>query len=425
MTDLAAVESDAVAGRLVSKDSVDRPQHRLGRAERDFQRHHAPFLPGVADAPFEIFTHRQECSRIRALKAVDRLLGVAHGKDRAQAVANALTGEKLLGEGRHDLPLLGVGVLCLVDQNVVEAAVQLEEHPWRDAGPAQQIEGGRDQVVIVEHPLGALGGCIRIHQRTAQTDQRAARLDKHGRRSPLAEFFDPFSLSAKHRRSVAAGAAGGLPSDQDFAGLALVGQKCRDIRRKHLTATLRSLAPFPKDSAPVSIGAGSGGERRCSRAQAPLVSSPRGAETCDDCLLGRPGGQSQSSAELVEQLRMAFAEHIPELAALGRQRRHQHTKAFLGSMASYHCKRVGELGLVSVASGNHHTLAGLDQRFARAALVENSKFGRHSRLQREAAQQGLAEGVDRRDFDAAGGFENAREKLSGPGDCRIARHLAG
>ena len=94
-------------------------------------------------------------------------------------------------------------------------------------------------------------------------------------------------------------------------------------------------------------------------------------------------------------------------------------------MASYHCKRVGELGLVSVASGNHHTLAGLDQCFARAALVENSKFGRHSRLQREAAQQGLAEGVDRRDFVAAGGFENVREKLSGPSDRRIARHAPG
>ena len=60
-----------------------------------------------------------------------------------------------------------------------------------------------------------------------------------------------------------------------------------------------------------------------------------------------------------------------------------------------------------------------------AALVENSKFGRHSRLQREAAQQGLTEGVDRRDFDAARGFENAREKLSGPGDRRIARHAPG
>src|SRR5438309_9218866 len=113
MTDLAAVESDAVAGRLVSKDGVDRPQHRLGRAERDFERYHAPFLPGVADASFEIFTHGQKGSRIRALKAVDRLFGVADRKDRAQAGANALTGEKLLGEGRHDEPLLGIGVLRL------------------------------------------------------------------------------------------------------------------------------------------------------------------------------------------------------------------------------------------------------------------------------------------------------------------------
>src|ERR1700747_1752696 len=97
MTDLAAVESDAVARRLVTKDCVDRPQHRLGRAKRDLQRDHAPLLPGVANSSLEIFTHRQIGSRIRALKAVDRLFGVADGKDRAPAVA----GVEFLGERRH------------------------------------------------------------------------------------------------------------------------------------------------------------------------------------------------------------------------------------------------------------------------------------------------------------------------------------
>ncbi len=231
MTDLAAVESDAVAGRLVSKDGVDRPQHRLGRTERDFQRHHAPFLPGVADASFEILAHGQESSRIGALKAVDRLFGVADGKDRAQAVAGPLADEKFLGERRHDLPLLGVGVLRLVDQNVVEAAVELEQHPWRDAGVAQQIKGGRNQVVIVEDALGALAGCIRVHQCTAEPDQRAARLDKRRRRLRLVEFFDPFGLGAQYRPGIATRAAGRVPGDQDFADLALGGQKQGEIRR--------------------------------------------------------------------------------------------------------------------------------------------------------------------------------------------------
>ncbi len=122
---------------------------------------------------------------------------------------------------------------------------------------------------------------------------------------------------------------------------------------------------------------------------------------------------------------MAFAEHIAELAALGRERRHQHTKAFLGGMAGHHCKRLGELWLVSVARGNDNTLAGLDQRLARAALVEDRKFGRHSRLQWEAAQQRLAEGVNRRDLDAARGFENAREKPPRAGDRCVAGHAPG
>ena len=122
---------------------------------------------------------------------------------------------------------------------------------------------------------------------------------------------------------------------------------------------------------------------------------------------------------------MSVAEHSAELAALGGECRHQRAKAFFRSMAGHHCKCDGERALVSVARGIDHALAGLDQRFAGAPLVDDGKFRRHSRLQREAAQQGLAEGVNRRDLDAARRFENAREELSRPGDRRVAGYAPG
>ncbi len=86
----------------------------------------------------------------------------------------ALAGEELLGERGDDLPLLGVGVLRLVDQDVVEPAIELEQHPGRDAGPPQQVERLQHEIVVIEQPLQPLAPVIGVQQRVAEPDQRAA-----------------------------------------------------------------------------------------------------------------------------------------------------------------------------------------------------------------------------------------------------------
>ena len=80
-----------------------------------------------------MLAHAREGSGIGALEAKDRLLGIANREDRADLGPRTLAGEELLRERGDDLPLLGIGVLRLVDENVVEAAVELEQHPWRHA----------------------------------------------------------------------------------------------------------------------------------------------------------------------------------------------------------------------------------------------------------------------------------------------------
>ena len=71
---------------------------------------------------------------IGALEAEDRLLLVADREDACAAAALAPSPAKNSSvERRDDLPLLGAGVLRLVDQDVVEAAVELVEHPGRHA----------------------------------------------------------------------------------------------------------------------------------------------------------------------------------------------------------------------------------------------------------------------------------------------------
>ena len=76
-------------------------------------------------------------------------------------------------------------------------------------------------------------------------------------------------------------------------------------------------------------------------------------------------------------------------------------KRLLGGVVGDDGERLGEVGVVAVAGGDDHALCGLGQQFAGAALLDHGEFGRHPGLERKAAQQGLAEGVDRRDLDAA------------------------
>ena len=101
-----------------------------------------------------------EMPGIGALEGIDRLLLVADRKDRAvDVVARAEPGKELFGEAPHDLPLRRAGVLRLVDQDVVDALVELVLHPRTDIGARQQPHRAGDQVVEVEkaarrlHPL--------------------------------------------------------------------------------------------------------------------------------------------------------------------------------------------------------------------------------------------------------------------------------
>ncbi len=64
-------------------------------------------------------------------------------------------GEELGGQGAQDVPLLGGGVLGLVQQHVVDAAVQLVEHPGRVGPLGEQLDGSRDQVAEIERALRA------------------------------------------------------------------------------------------------------------------------------------------------------------------------------------------------------------------------------------------------------------------------------
>ena len=82
-----------------------------------------------------------EAGRVGALEAVDGLLDVAHGEDgadrpgivarrgAARLPLDTTSSEEFLGQRGGDAPLRGVAVLRLVQQDMLQPAIELVEHP--------------------------------------------------------------------------------------------------------------------------------------------------------------------------------------------------------------------------------------------------------------------------------------------------------
>ena len=146
---MAQIVLDPGARRRIGEHGIDQRQHRRRGTEADIQPHLAPALPGRLDAGAQAAARAVECGMIGTLERKDRLLGVAHGEHGARTVARARTGEELVGQRVRDPPLAGCRVLRLVEQQVIQPAVELIQHP---GGPrlAQQPLGAADQIVVFQ-----------------------------------------------------------------------------------------------------------------------------------------------------------------------------------------------------------------------------------------------------------------------------------
>ena len=162
-----------------------------------------PFQAGGAGAPAELAPHAREPGRHRALEGEDRLLLVADGEQRACRLGGAVAGEELLGQCLDHLPLARAGVLRLVDQDVVEAAVELVVDPARRrrraARSARRLD---DEVLEVEDAARDLGAVIVVDGGVGEPEHgrgrsRSTRRAARRSRSARSRSISPSRISAR------------------------------------------------------------------------------------------------------------------------------------------------------------------------------------------------------------------------------------
>ncbi len=143
------------SGALAAENQIDQRQDGRRRTERMLHRQSIKPLSDRAQSAAEMFLHLVKAIRIGALKGIDRLLLVAHDKDRPALVGRrAFACGKLLRQKADHLPLRRARVLRLVDEDVINPSIELEQDPCSHARIGQELVRLVDQIVEIKLAAG-------------------------------------------------------------------------------------------------------------------------------------------------------------------------------------------------------------------------------------------------------------------------------
>ncbi|GJE70237.1 hypothetical protein CHKEEEPN_1773 [Methylorubrum podarium] len=400
-----------------AEHGIDRREDVARRAEREPQADIGEIVPGPLRRPAPGAAGQLELPRVGALEAVDRLLGVAHGEAGAGEAARAFARRELGGQRAQDLPLLRVGVLRLVDEDVIDAAVELVQDPGR-ADPREQVEGLVDQVVEVEgaepgflglDPAVDLGGEAK---KSPRPGERAGGAEVVEQRDEARLLVEQRLLDVLRHRLGAEGFG--------RARLVLVGEEDRAVGRERLAR----LEGGPRLHEPVGepfVGALAGPQAL--RDVQPVAEAAPSKDLRLDGLDAGAVPQRQGARQAGERRLQG--------AVVGEQGAGPHggadrlAQGIAGGFRADHGERLGE-GLIAAEDRVGEHVVGLDlERLARLVVVEHDEAGRHVGLEREHVQQPLAQGVQRLDLEAPRRLDGAGEQAAGEPEGVAAGPLAG
>ncbi len=151
------IATHTTRGQWIGEHRIHHRQHWCGGPERHIQHGLPPLLPRLHHAPAGHPPPAAKLVRLRALKRVDRLLDVTHGEHGALDLDAVFIGprplarEEIAGQRVRNIPLHAGAILHLIQQQMIDAAIQLELHPG-GAVILQQPQTATDQVVIIHQP---------------------------------------------------------------------------------------------------------------------------------------------------------------------------------------------------------------------------------------------------------------------------------
>ena len=352
-----------------------------------------------------------ERGRCRSLKPVDRLLLVADDEDGARLHAEIAAAGELLGELAQDRPLRLAGVLRLVEQDVVDAGVELVKHPGR-LDPLQQRACARDQVVIVEQRAQALLALIGGEHPRHQQRQRCAAITNGDGIQPLARSQHQCRkrLQGGERRTVQLGfpLAANVGVDRALSGdqaAAAEGDRVAIVLPRQQRAEIGSAGLARRAAGAERLDQpGKTGKRRQLGAKSGLDRA--GVEIGRDA---EEGGDTGAHSFGITGATVLVAEQ----GALAQRLLHHGLEGILRRQPCQQVERPG-FGTLRVGGDESEQFTPrLAQHLGLGQIVRDLEARRHIGLERGSLQYARAEGVDRLDPEAARRLERFREKAAG------------
>ena len=404
VTQSLLAEEQAVARARVGEDLIDGAKHGGRGAEGDLKVHFVPAESRRSRPLGEVGALGGEGRRIGALEAVDRLLGIAHRKDRARPLAGARADEKLGGERVDDLPLLRVGILRLVDQDVIESPVQLEEDPGRHPRPRQQVPHLEDQVVVIQQGPRLLVPAIGREDRLAEAKQRGRGLGHRDRAQLGAQIRQALGLAGENLVDTRRGGERVVVNQGlEDVPLAPFREKGAQIVGEAIGPPFGPRQPSRDTRAAIAVGPGALGQAFGGQIEPHEVEGLVGTGLLDQLLPSLAFGDAERRADRRGQAREAAAgaQEPDEPAALPDQLGHELGEALLLDVGGHHVDRRRQVLAPVGLRRRQDLLARGVQHLRRRTLVQDLEVRRHPRLERKAAEQRLTEGVDGLDPHAA------------------------
>ena len=129
--------------------------------------------PGDQMGSLEIVPHLGKFLRRGVLERIDRLFLVADRENGANHVARAGAGGKFGDQSSDDLPLFAAGILRFVDQEMIDAEIELVVNPG-GVRAGEKCQRLIDQIVVIEQATPRLFFPITRQNSVGDGDQRRA-----------------------------------------------------------------------------------------------------------------------------------------------------------------------------------------------------------------------------------------------------------